>query len=138
MTVAIFTAEDKHLPIGGMKLSAPERIVLKYWEAFPRFGMPEGMDKTHTMPAEIRQGRWIVDCPWCTSCQMASEEDHRFFCTHCSNGAVGGKWIGVIWPDDREEIEAVVGRRPNPKNRNFLPGETVVDLRAENLLYGVS
>lgn len=137
MTAAIFTAEDKHAPIPGLEgLTAPERIVMKHWALAPRAGMPQGSHGTQT-PALVRQGRWLVICPWCASAQNASTEDHRFFCIECSNGAVDGKWITVVWPDEREDIETLLGNRPLPSQRNWEPPETLDELRKENIEHGI-
>lgn len=43
----------------------------------------------------------------------------------------------VRFPSDGDEIEAVLKRRPVPETRNWEPGETVSDLKAENLSHGV-
>jgi hypothetical protein len=138
MTASIFTAEGKHHPFPGVPLTAAERIVFGHWPGIANGGgFPSGLDESRVAHAEVNHGRWTVRCPWCSGCQNASEEDHRFFCTECSNGAAGGKWIAVVWPADREEIELALGQRPHPDNRNWLPGETIADLWLENAAHGV-
>lgn len=138
MTAAIYTAEDKHHPIPNLPgLTAAERIVVGHWPPIDRAGMPTGLDKSVQVYADVRQGRWLVQCPWCSSAHYASSEDHRFFCTECSSGAVGGAWVPVVWPVDREEIEAALSRRPLPENRNWLVNETAADLWRENAENGV-
>lgn len=133
MVAAIFTAEDKHHPFPGLPgLTAPERIVLKHWPAATRLGFPSSTETSVHALAEVNHGRWIVRCPWCATAQNASADDHRFFCTECSNGAAGGQWITVEWPEDREEIEAALGCRPLPANRNWVPGESVAELWRDN------
>lgn len=46
-------------------------------------------------------GRWVVDCPFCRSAQVASETDHRYLCADadCLNGAVDGAYIRTLWPE---------------------------------------
>lgn len=89
-------------------------------------------------PAELaihvyaNQGRWIAECPDCRGAQIASATDYRFMCTVCANVAVEGLWRPVIWPEEHAEIDAVLADRPQV-NQNWLPGETVADLEAENL-----
>ncbi len=141
MTAAIFTAEDKFHPHPELPaLSPPERILARFWPAFSFAGLPEGLDTQHPAYAQVRQGRWVVECPnpQCPAAQLASRQDHRFFCVTCENFHVGNQWVPVLWPDDWREIEAVLGRRPVRSTRNWLPGETVELLRDENREHGVA
>ena len=87
---------------------------------------------------EVRcnQGRWIVDCPWCRSAQVASFTDRRFLCGDCGNVRVGGRWARTIWPKDPESIEALLEHRP-AEARNWRRGETAAQLRAENRDHGI-
>lgn len=78
------------------------------------------------------QGRWVAECPDCHSAQLACRTDRRFLCVECGNVAVGGRWRSVVWPDDVPGIEAALEERDGV-NQNWLPGETVADLLAENL-----
>lgn len=139
MTAAIFTAEDKHHPFPGLpSLTAPERIVLKNWPPVIRAGFPQGTHDSVTARAEVNHGRWIVRCPWCETAQNASTEDHRMFCPRCSNGAGGGQWVAVIWPERWQDIEILLGDRPLPEQRNWLSTETLDDLRRENTEHGIA
>jgi hypothetical protein len=36
-----------------------------------------------------------------------------------------------------EGVERLLAMRPNPKNRNWRPGETLIDLMTENAVHGV-
>jgi hypothetical protein len=83
--------------------------------------------------ARVNQGRWIIDCPFCPGAVMADTRDPRFFCLSCLNEAAGGGWLAVLFPSRREEIEAELMRRPREENRNWLPGESLLDLVAETL-----
>ena len=85
----------------------------------------------------MRQGRWVVPCPWCFGAENASKLDPRFYCIECRNGEVGGAWVRVVWPDDAESIEALLAMRPDPRTRNWWPPETVGELLAENDRKGV-
>lgn len=42
--------------------------------------------------------RWVVDCPFCASAQVAAETDPRFLCTDCQNATVSGLFVNVGWP----------------------------------------
>lgn len=80
------------------------------------------------------QGRWVVDCPDCGSAQLACRTDHRFLCNECGNIAIGSRWRRTVWPDSRllARIEAQLEKRPRRANQNWLPGETVAQLKAEH------
>jgi hypothetical protein len=94
------------------------------------------MSLTEALPAWVSGGRWVVMCP-CGGAQLASREEHRFFCIDCLNVAVGGQWRRVHWPEDAADIEAVLLRRPDPETRTWLPTQTLSDLLAENTDHGL-
>jgi len=89
--------------------------------------------------AWVDHSRWLVNCPdpTCVGCQYASKGDPRFFCNYCHNAAAGG-WVSVDWPDDVEGIEAALAARPDPRTRNWKPGESVDDLLRENAENGAA
>lgn len=88
----------------------------------------------------LYRGQWIIDCPFCTSAQHASAEDHRWFCAYCRNETVDFQYVDAVWPDQKllDKIEAVVEARPKMENRNWYPGETVAELKKENKAAGLS
>lgn len=91
-----------------------------------------------SVQVSVNHGRWVVDCPDCAGAQLACKTDHRFMCNECGNVVIGGLWRPVEWPEDKVGlgIEAALKVRP-PANQNWVPGETVDDLLAENLaVYG--
>lgn len=91
--------------------------------------------------AYVNHGRWLVDCPFCGSTQVAAKTDRRFLCAgtgSCGNAPAGGAFVPVVWPKDTEAIEAVLVNRPDPNTRNWLPGETIKDLRRENVEHGIA
>lgn len=79
--------------------------------------------------ARVNHGRWIVDCPDrdCTAAVMASIEDPRFVCPVCAYGI-----FTVTFPNNADAVEKVLLERPVPATQNWLPGESVGDLRKEN------
>ena len=80
--------------------------------------------------AYVSEGRWVADCDECNGAEFVVE-DREMVCGTC--GAVSD----VVWPDDVAGIELVLNRRQKMNTRNFLPGETVDMLRAENKQHGV-
>jgi hypothetical protein len=152
----IFTAEDLLAPPNpGMgedpAWTYPVLLVRRAWphQKAP-FQMPEGL-ATVSAHAEVNHGRWIVFCPFCAGAQMASAADHRFFCVDCLHELpkkCRGKWLPVIWPKNREDIEVVLLERPGIENRNwfavsrrltfgFVEGETIAELRKQNRARGI-
>lgn len=91
------------------------------------------------VPAVVNHGRWIVRCPvfiddanrtTCSGAQIASRDDHRFFCVECGNPHVDGRWLPVAWPDDPDAIDAALAVRP-VTYQNW-EGEPVETLLADN------
>ena len=85
--------------------------------------------------AYVNHGRWVVDCPFCGSAQLASESDRRFFCAGsdgCANHQAGHRFLPVRWPDQAAEIEEILLERPQAVNQNWQPGETLTRLLEEN------
>jgi len=106
----------------------------RYWSA------PVPLDQAMTAmlgPGEIaihvyaNHGRWVVECPDCCGAQIASAVDYRFMCTVCANVAVEGLWRSVIWPEEYAEIDEALCCRENTANQNWVPGETLEELKAE-------
>lgn len=91
-------------------------------------------------PSTLKGGdtRSIIACE-CGGAQLASRDDRRFFCVACLNEKQGGKWRPVTWPKkkDADAIEAQLRPRMT-ENANWLPGESVADLVAENETNGVT
>jgi hypothetical protein len=89
--------------------------------------------------ARVNHGRWLADCPTphCRNACYVDPADPRFLCVECVNPLAEGRWLPVEFPDDRDEIEAALLARPVPATRNWTPGETVEQLRAENAEEGI-
>ena len=88
---------------------------------------PEGK----ALPAMVNHGRWIVKCPTCNGAELVDPDMPIFFCYSCGNESNGGHVYPVSFPQNWREIEAALIDRP-PANQNWLPGETIEDLRNEN------
>lgn len=90
----------------------------------------------HAVPVVANHGRWVVTCPDCHGALLAHPADPRFLCVDCGNAAIGGKYRPVTWPKQHERIGEILDARGAPSLRNWLPGETVVELEEENALLG--
>ncbi len=88
--------------------------------------------------AYVNHGRWVADCPFCSGAEEMATLPMSFFCHACQMAAVQGQAIPALFPApaEAESIERVLAIRPVP-NRNWVPGETVDQLRAENLEHGL-
>ncbi len=82
--------------------------------------------------ASVRQGRWVITCPFtgCNGAQLASADDHRFWCVDCESRAVGGQWVEVVWPD-HAKVETWLQNRPVDA-MNWNPGEDGDDIAAQD------
>lgn len=93
--------------------------------------------------AFVNHGRWVVNCP-SERCHAAIRLlDGETVACDCTDDAVCDHMgrcdqpIAPILPRHATRIEAVLLRRPQRDTRNWLPGETVAHLQAENLEHGV-
>ena len=80
------------------------------------------------MNAYHNHGRWVADCPtpYCTEAHRVELGD-VFECGNChvDHGT-------VAFPGDKDLVDAVLSCRIIPETRNWVLGETVDDLIAEN------
>lgn len=93
------------------------------------------------IPALVNHGRWMAHCG-CGGAVVVSSKVPLFWCPDCGNQANKGKWLRVIFPAEKEEIEKELLKRPaddgfRARNRNWLPGESVADLAKENSERGI-
>jgi hypothetical protein len=87
--------------------------------------------------AYINYGRWLIDCPLCGSAFYASKVRPHFWCPACRMTRNGGNAMRVLYPPQINEIERLLCARPEPKNRNWRPAESVAILAEENRLHGI-
>jgi hypothetical protein len=92
-------------------------------------------DQGSTAHARLNWGRWIADCasPWCTSALQLDPGMTAMRCWDC-----GWETTHIAWPDDPDAIAWVLALRPDEKNRNYEPGETLDVLVAENVAHGIA
>lgn len=113
----------------------------RYWRAgtFPTDLSKRSVANEPEAQVRANHGRWVVDCPFCPSAQLASDVDRRFMCPDCGNQTVNGKWLRVDWPtpEEREQVEELLDVRPTPQSKNWRRPETVQDLADENAERGL-
>lgn len=122
------TAESAY----GTRWPIAEAAPRLYWQApVPVNLRAEVSSTTDAIMVYVNHGRWIAECPDCHGAQLSSPADRRFMCHCCGNVAINGKWRPVLWPAGTTGLEAALEQRPKLA-RNWLPGETVAHLLAEN------
>jgi len=104
--------------------------------------VPTGRDKEALPQAEaqVNHGRWIAECSTgCGDAVLLGKNADLYLCSNCDVG-----WQLVVWPEEQAAIESDLLKRPHnirvepePSSRNWTPGETVEDLRAENAERGI-
>jgi hypothetical protein len=83
------------------------------------------------------RARWVASCSYAADCGDEAAELNRFqdvfICAAC------GRPTTVVWPSEETVygVERLLMMRPHVKNRNWIPGETLIDLMVENAANGV-
>jgi hypothetical protein len=100
---------------------------------------PDSQIQPGSINAYINEGRWIADCyAGCGGALLVTPADPWFFCCECGSG-----WYQIVFPGKitRTKIEAELMKRPTiggvPRTRNWIVGETVDQLKVQNLEHGV-
>jgi hypothetical protein len=118
----------------------------------------------HDLNAYLNHGRWIIHCPRCDTALPAKEEG--MVCPICWPGVnakalqpipgglfrpvadaelinqvkakakAKGELYAPVFPAEKEEIEKIVRMRPKVYHVNWTPGETVEQLRQQNIERG--
>lgn len=87
--------------------------------------------------AGVAKGRWVVRCPFCGYVEQRDSGDW-LLCRACLNSGNGHLRIRVVWPAEREQIERLLANRRFSWTRNYSHGETLDDLRRENIEHGAA
>ena len=108
--------------------------------------------------ARIDDNRWLADCPdvTCGGAMLVSEREPYFLCLECGSSENDGKWFTVIFPADKNDIEAELLKRDESVGRNLalslggmrswspvdipelgITAQNVADLKEENVKLGV-
>lgn len=126
---------EPYIRAGGMRHYLELRMYQR-WQLLPRW------ETRGSVQAYINHSRWIAKCPFCDGALSVGIDDPVFFCVDCGMQANGGGpgapgyAMGVSFPDNWQDIEAVLLLRFNPAHRNWYPGETVARLIDENIEHG--
>ena len=87
--------------------------------------------------AYVNHGRWIVDCPDCNTAWLVTPS-HRSTLIDFFGGkhevCFCGANILIQFPLSKRAIDAILSIRPM-RSRNWVPGETLAALRAENVAH---
>ena len=106
-----------------------------------RIGLPQptstDINDTWMVNAEINHSRWIANCPFCTGAEYVFLDNPVFLCQSCFNDG-SKRPLMVNLPKGIAKIEAELNKRQRLENRNWQPGETVKQLKDENLANGVN
>ena len=118
------------------RMSFPLFMKTKIFPAQERFQIkPAGIDREEHSPVKafVNHGAWLVQCPdsQCGGAEYAWEEGF-YYCFSCHNGYMKHRIRRLSFPVERKDIEALLEQRPL-LNRNWSPGETIEDLRIENI-----
>jgi hypothetical protein len=84
--------------------------------------------------ARIECGRWLASCPACGGYIDVDPAEPVWLCVTCGGMKLRSGVSQVLFPENREEIENILLERARIVDRNWLPGETAADLRAQNLI----
>ena len=81
----------------------------------------------------VNWGRWIGDCPtrYCRTATRMDLYEPVFACAACGHAG------DAIWPAYAHDIARLLMMRPDWTTRNWVPGEELHDLLAENVEHGV-
>ena len=76
-------------------------------------------------------GRWVADCPECNGGIACWKDNPQGACLSC------GRIYPIRFPKGWETAGRLLDDRPKQRQRNWLPGEPVSHLAAENTAHGI-
>ena len=137
MTDAIITHED-------WQEAAYLYFLAKHYFKHGHGQMPPPDRIAGKLQAIVNHGRWLVECPTvgCGGAVIVSRKVLIFMCPYCANVSNGGQWYQVEFPQECQQIEVELLKRPalspiQAANRNWQLGETIEQLKAENKRMGI-
>lgn len=152
MEMYIFTHTDFGSKIATARetinaLQCNHALSLQDWYIGEALKMAVTIERTtgpQVVKARILYGRWMVDCPRCNGANDVIPGEPIYLCSCCMWPGVfrpGSEYVAphfaeVIFPENREAIEAILLKRPAIANRNWYPGESIEQLEKENSQLG--
>ncbi len=129
----IITANHWFKPFGCTTLQIwVEKKILPHMD---RHGIyPTGLDYGTTLASWVLRGAWTVTCP-CGASEYTWNEGW-VMCLSCMNGYSHHRFVRTMFPAKRQQVEDILEFRPL-ENRNWLIGETLEELIAQNIENGV-
>jgi hypothetical protein len=97
--------------------------------------LPRGLTEATPTEGRVVMGQIVARCPDCESLHRGWGD--WFYCWTCYNASLDNRLRPMTWPDDIAAIVDTLMQRPQ-QNRNWIPGETLVQLQAENVAHGVA
>ena len=88
-------------------------------------------DDPTPVAARVSAGSWVVDC----LCGAGNAVDPAWPVAYCFG--CGAVHAAVRFPADIDAITAALLQRPDPRTRHWTPGDTVNDVRRDNLANGL-
>jgi hypothetical protein len=86
--------------------------------------------------AYVNWSNWKVACPFCPEVVLA-EPGYAYYCPNCLMAGNGNRAMDIIFPPDKEIIDALLNMRPSPENRHWELVETSGDLIDQNVKNGI-
>ncbi len=119
-----------------------------YWREVMVQPLPPFASAKNTVTPVIEYGRWLVLCPadGCTNANVVSRNTPFWICATCGSPENDEVWYNIDYPDDADDIEAVLLKRPEEnRHSGYFDGATgrhvlqdLDTLRAENRANGLS
>lgn len=113
-TARTLRSEDIYLPPPDRPVDAwqqlpPAERVIAWYEQRQQRRLPRrtGVLLGATVYPQINHGRWVADCPECSSAQIVTPADPRMFCVECLAG-----WFRLTFPADPAAAEQAVAGLP--------------------------
>lgn len=131
MNESIRRAEDEYAPPftanrrveAAFKAASPAERAILFMELKSGRGIqrPDGFEIGPPLYAYINHGRWIVECDRCSSAQVGSPEDPRYYCLGGTDDGCqpSGLWRNVSYPRNAKAVENLVLVAQKVTERNW-------------------
>jgi hypothetical protein len=92
-------------------------------------------DSHGIVQAQVTGGLWYATCPDCKTPIIIDDAEPVFFCVTCLCAGNDGHPYAVDFRG-KTEVEDLFAKRKDPRTRNWLPGESIADLKKEQRARG--